>query len=94
MGRGHSSGGETRNLPQGQVIAAGLIGPEAQDAWCGAHPRAAHVVELLTPRWSSGPPLECVIEIEQPLQGKLRLELKGWRTDVSGVAAPLWSSRE
>jgi hypothetical protein len=51
-------------------------------------------VELLTPRWSSGPPLECVIEIEQPLQGKLRLELKGWRTDVSGVAAPLWSSRE
>jgi hypothetical protein len=49
-------------------------------------------VELLTP---SGPPPECVIEIEQPLQGKLRLELKGWRTaDVSGVVRQLWSSRD
>jgi hypothetical protein len=48
----------------------------------GAVPTSAPptFVELFTPGWSSGPPPECVIEIEQPLQGKLRLELKGWRT--------------
>jgi hypothetical protein len=33
-----------------------------------------------------------VIEIEHPLHGKLRLELKGWRTaDISGVVRQLWS---
>jgi hypothetical protein len=49
-------------------------------------------VELITP---NGPPSECVIEIEQPLQGKVRLELKGWRpADVSDVVRRLWSRCE
>jgi hypothetical protein len=48
-------------------------------------------VELLP---VSGPPPGCVIEVEHPVHGKLRLELKGWRTaDISGVVRQLWSSR-
>jgi hypothetical protein len=46
-------------------------------------------VELLA---SGSPPPECVIEIERPRQGKLRLELKAWRTvDVADVVRQLWS---
>ena len=38
------------------------------------------------------PPAECVIEMDRPRQGKLRLELKAWRTaDVIDVVRQLWS---
>ena len=58
----------------------------------GPTPPPPAFVEWITP---SGPALECVIQIEQPLQGKLRLELKGCRAaDIGGVVRQLWSSRE
>lgn len=38
------------------------------------------------------PPAECVIEMDRPRQGKLRLELKAWRTaDVIDVVRQVWS---
>ena len=58
----------------------------------GPTPAPPAFVEWITP---SGPAIECVIQIEQPLQGKLRLELKGCRAaDIGGVVRQLWSSRE
>ena len=50
-------------------------------------------VELLASGGS--PPAECVIEMDRPRQGRLRLELKAWRTtDVADVVRQLWNQSE
>ena len=50
-------------------------------------------VELLASGGS--PPAECVIEMDRPRQGRLRLEWKAWRTaDVADVVRQLWSQSE
>lgn len=55
-----------------------------------AIPAAPTFVELLASGGS--PPPECILEIERPRHGKLRLELKAWRaTDVTEVVRQLWS---
>lgn len=58
-----------------------------------ATPAAPTFVELLASGGS--PPPECVLEIERPRHGKLRLELKAWRTtDVIDAVRQLWSSAD
>ena len=50
-------------------------------------------VELLA--CGGSPPAECVIEMERPRQGRLRLELKAWRTtDIADVVRQLWNQSE
>ena len=56
----------------------------------GSTPAPPAFVEWMSP---SGPALECVLQIEQRQQGKLRLELKGCTAaDLSDVVRQLWSS--
>ena len=64
-------------------------------------PGAAAAPKLAPPAFvelfASGgyPPAECVIEMDRPRQGRLRLELKAWRTaDVADVVRQLWSQSE
>jgi hypothetical protein len=40
-------------------------------------------------------PAECVIEMDRPRHGRLRLELKAWRTtDVADLVRQLWGQSE
>ena len=60
----------------------------------GAAPVATAAAPTFVELLASGgsPPPECVLEIERPRHGKLRLELKAWRaTDVTEVVRQLWS---
>jgi hypothetical protein len=88
---GDSTGG-TWNLAHGEALEAGLIDSEAWDAALCGGARIASIRRVARLRLITTTGV--VIEIEQPRQDKLRLEVKAWRTaDVTDVVCQLWSGR-